>query len=90
MLFHRTMRVPVLGVVQARGERLELRLYARAPTRLLAVVRGSTGYVLLALAAVGLGAPPAVATRGLVKHRHRASSALVREEPANGHTKRLR
>lgn len=91
MLLRRTMRVPVLGVVRTNGEdseRLELELYSMSTRHRVAVVRGSRGYVLLALAAVGLAAP--ITPRGLVKNRHRSGVALVGYQPAHRDTKRFR
>ncbi len=83
------MRVPLMGVVRTRAEEvLELRIYSCESRRAVAIVRGSSAYVLLALAAAGLTAP--VTPRGLRKHRDGSDIAFIREQPANGNAKRAR
>ena len=49
----------LVGLISAEGDRVQLTLYARERRRPVAVVIGSSGYVLLALVAVGLAAAPA-------------------------------
>lgn len=80
----------LVGVISTEGDRLQLTLYTRERRRPVAVVVGSSGYVLLALVAVGLAAPSPVAARRLLKHGNRSSVALVGNQPAHRHTKRLR
>ncbi len=80
----------LLGLISAEGDRVQLTLYAREHRRPVAVVIGSSGYVLLALVAVGLAAPAPITSRRLLKHGDRSSVALVGYQPAHRHAKRLR
>lgn len=79
----------LLGLISTEGDRVQLTLYARERRRPVAVVIGSSGYVLLALVAVGLAAAP-VASGRLRKHGDRSGVTLVGYQPAHRHAKRLR
>lgn len=72
----------VVAVFGRCGAGLRLTVRARATRRRIAVVEGSAEFVERALVALGLGAPPAVAS--LAKDRHGARLPLVRRKPANG------
>lgn len=72
----------VIAVFGRCGAGLRLTVRSRASRRRIAVVEGSEAFVARALLALGLGAPPSVAS--LTKDRDGARLPLVRRKPANG------
>ena len=70
----------VLGLIRRDGDEWRLAIYDSARKRKLAIVVGSSGYVLRALVAVGLATP----VPALTKNWNRARVALICGKPANG------